>query len=79
MVFGTAQDVSGLPSDAAELAMIAYVQKAWAAFARDPKQGLLKTMGWPKYDTEGLSCVLCGNSGFWLISHSCNPGSDRGQ
>ena len=50
MVFGTAQDVSGLPNDDIEEKTISYFQKAWATFARNPTNGLSKTMGWPLYN-----------------------------
>lgn len=49
MVFGTAQDVSGLPNDEVEIKTIAYFQKAWATFASNPTKGLSKTLGWPLY------------------------------
>jgi carboxylesterase type B len=49
MVFGTAEDVSGIPNSEVEVQTIAYFQKAWTAFAHDPKQGLSITMGWPLY------------------------------
>jgi carboxylesterase type B len=48
MVFGTAQDVSGLPNSAVETATIAYFMKSWAAFASNPTSGLSK-LGWPTY------------------------------
>jgi carboxylesterase type B len=48
MVFGTAQDVSGLPNSAVENKTIAYFQQAWAAFASNPQSGL-STLGWPLY------------------------------
>jgi carboxylesterase type B len=61
MVFGTAQDVSGLPNNAIEQKTIAYVQKAWAAFASDPATGLSK-FGWPKYaNTTGNEFPLKTN------------------
>jgi cholinesterase len=50
MVFGASADVSGLPNSSDETKMIALVQKAWAAFAEDPTNGLTEVMGWPKYD-----------------------------
>jgi carboxylesterase type B len=49
MVFGTAEDVSGLPNGEVENETIAYFQKAWATFARDPKKGLSEVLGWPLY------------------------------
>lgn len=55
MVFGTAEDVSGLPNDVIEEQTIAYIQKAWATFARDPKMGLSESLGWPLYsNTTGM-------------------------
>ena len=52
MVFGTAEDVSGLDNTPAEDATIRYIQGAWAAFARDSKSGLTK-YGWPAYNENG--------------------------
>ncbi|KAK7911917.1 hypothetical protein PG985_014398 [Apiospora marii] len=49
MVFGTAQDVSGLESSCKEAATSRYMMGAWAAFARDPERGLL-AYGWPIYN-----------------------------
>jgi carboxylesterase type B len=48
LVFGTAQDITGLPNSAAENDYTKYVQGAWAAFARDSKNGLTN-YGWPAY------------------------------
>jgi hypothetical protein len=48
MVFGTAQDVSGLPNSEVENATSAYFMKAWAAFASNPTSGLSE-LGWPMY------------------------------
>jgi carboxylesterase type B len=62
MVFGTAEDVSGLPNDDVEIKTIAYFQKAWATFARNPSTGLLTKLGWPLYkNTTGKqrSNALC--------------------
>lgn len=49
MVFGTS-DLLG-PNTATETATSKYMQDAWAAFARDPENGLQ----WPKYDPDALS------------------------
>ena len=49
MVFGTAQDVSGLPNSAVENTTIAYFQKAWSTFARNPTGGLSAKLSWPLY------------------------------
>lgn len=57
MVFGTAQDVSGLENTPAEDATIQYIQGAWAAFARDSKNGLSK-YGWPAYNPTGESSIV---------------------
>ncbi|KAE9367006.1 cholinesterase [Stipitochalara longipes BDJ] len=57
MVFGTAQDVSGLPNSAVENATIAYFQKAWAAFASNPTTGLSK-LGWPTYKNSSASTLV---------------------
>lgn len=48
MLFGTAEAVSGLPSTEAEVAVSAWLMKAWAAFARDPYHGLEKEVQWPR-------------------------------
>lgn len=57
MVFGTAEDVSGLPNDVIEKVTIAYVQKAWAAFAKDPQSGLTK-LGWPRYRNSTTKALV---------------------
>jgi len=49
LVFGTAQDISGLPNTATQDKYIKYVQGAWAAFARDSQKGLTQ-YGWPEYN-----------------------------
>lgn len=51
-VFGTASDNSGLPNPAVQDATIKYVQGAYAAFARDPEEGLTQ-YGWPAYEETG--------------------------
>ncbi|CAO2649032.1 Nn.00g099810.m01.CDS01 [Neocucurbitaria sp. VM-36] len=56
MVFGTAEDVSGLNNTPAEDATIKYIQGAWAAFAKDSKSGLTK-YGWPAYNENGTTLV----------------------
>ena len=48
LVFGTAQDISGLPNSNAQDKYTAYIQGAWAAFARDSQNGLTQ-YGWPRY------------------------------
>ncbi|KAI1854333.1 hypothetical protein JX265_012502 [Neoarthrinium moseri] len=56
MVFGTGQDVSGVPNSADEDAVSVYMMGAWAAFARDPVQGLAE-YGWPSYETSRETLV----------------------
>jgi carboxylesterase type B len=51
LVFGTAQDISGLPNSPAESRYTKNVQGAWAAFARDSRKGLTK-YGWPMYNSS---------------------------
>ncbi|KAF2014736.1 cholinesterase precursor [Aaosphaeria arxii CBS 175.79] len=57
MVFGTAQDVSGLTNTAAENETIKYMQKAWGTFARDSLNGL-QNMGWPRFNPNGNTLAL---------------------
>ncbi|KAL9111737.1 MAG: hypothetical protein Q9227_003796 [Pyrenula ochraceoflavens] len=44
LVFGTAADVTGVPDSAVEAAMARVIRTAWAAFAKDPVNGLA---AWP--------------------------------
>jgi len=62
MVFGTAEDVSGLPNNnSIEDSTIAYIQKAWAAFASNPATGLKTKLGWPLYkNTTAATLVRLG-------------------
>ncbi len=57
MVFGTAEDVSGITNSPAEDATIKYIQGAWAAFARDSNIGLAQ-YGWPEYTGTNHSKIL---------------------
>lgn len=54
MVFGTS-DLRG-PDTSAEAATSAYMQSAWAAFARDPEHGL----AWPEYSPDEDTLVKLG-------------------
>ncbi|CAN9387308.1 unnamed protein product [Alternaria alternata] len=56
LVFGTAQDISGLPNSAAENQYTKYVQGAWGAFARDSQKGLTE-YGWPLYNSGNATLV----------------------
>lgn len=56
MVFGTGRDVSLFADSAAEDSVSAYMMGARAAFARDPKKGLLE-YDWPLYNPDGETLV----------------------
>ncbi|KAF1995168.1 cholinesterase precursor [Amniculicola lignicola CBS 123094] len=56
MIFGTAEDISGLTNTAAEDATSSYMMGAWAAFGRDPQNGLT-SYGWPAYSVDGNTLV----------------------
>jgi carboxylesterase type B len=56
MIFGTAEDISGLTNTAAEDATSSYMMGAWAAFGRDPQNGLTN-YGWPVYSVDGNTLV----------------------
>lgn len=60
MIFGTS-DLRGADTPA-EVATSRYYQGAWAAFARDPVEGL-KEYGWPTFDPEGKTLVELGLNG----------------
>ena len=57
MVFGAAEDVTGEPNTIEEIWTTDYTQWAWASFARDPANGLSKTLVWPTYDPKGKRLV----------------------
>ncbi|KAH8726245.1 Alpha/Beta hydrolase protein [Phaeosphaeriaceae sp. PMI808] len=56
MVFDTSEDVSDLEDTPDENATKGYMMGAWAAFARDAKDGLTK-YGWPEYNPNGTTIV----------------------
>ncbi|KAL2074245.1 hypothetical protein VTL71DRAFT_8023 [Oculimacula yallundae] len=57
MVFGTDMEVQNVTGRSAEQERIGRdMQKAWAAFVKDPEEGL-KTFGWPKYDPSSKTLV----------------------
>jgi cholinesterase len=43
-----------------EKELVAKMMKAWATFAKDPKEGLSKVMGWPVYDPEKPTLISLG-------------------
>ncbi|KAI8203364.1 hypothetical protein K4K49_008427 [Colletotrichum sp. SAR 10_70] len=58
MIFGASGDVSGIPPSDAQRETTRVMQRAWAAFANDPQNGLSEVIGWPKFDPETDSLVL---------------------
>ena len=59
LVFGTTFNLTGAPDSEAEAQYGAYLQRAWAAFARDPHNGLADQMGWPRYsDAPGAKTLI---------------------
>lgn len=52
MVFGTGEQVSGIPNSDRENEFARYMASAWVAFASDPQEGLTK-FGWPRYNPNG--------------------------
>lgn len=58
MIFGASGDVSGIPPSGPQKETTALMQSAWAAFAKDPADGLSSVLGWPRYDPEEESLVL---------------------
>ncbi|EAW10001.1 carboxylesterase [Aspergillus clavatus NRRL 1] len=56
MVFGTAEEITGIPDSEVERKTNAYISSAWVEFAKDPERGLEK-LGWPKYKPTGEGLV----------------------
>nr|OQO27277.1 hypothetical protein B0A51_04913 [Rachicladosporium sp. CCFEE 5018] len=59
MLFGNSVDVSGIPPEPAQVQLTRVMQKAWVAFANDPKEGL-KKYGWPRFDPAGKTLIRLG-------------------
>ncbi|KAI1334473.1 cholinesterase precursor [Xylariaceae sp. FL0016] len=59
MLFGTAYDITGTPNSSEEELTSRYIMGAWAAFGRDPTQGL-SAYGWPSYMANTSSLALLG-------------------
>ncbi|KAJ7727265.1 carboxylesterase [Mycena metata] len=51
MVFGTAEDVSGIANGIREERVSKTMRRAWGAFAKDPRAGL-NGLGWPEYGSH---------------------------
>lgn len=60
MVFGGAEDVTGLPDTERETWTTQYMMRAWGSFVRDPVDGLSTRMLWPRYDAGGNTLVRLG-------------------
>jgi carboxylesterase type B len=56
MVFGTAENVTGIPDSSAEERTNRYISSAWVKFAMDPEAGL-DSLGWPRYHPNGKSMI----------------------
>ncbi|PNS17870.1 hypothetical protein CAC42_44 [Sphaceloma murrayae] len=71
MIFGASEDVSGLPEVEEQRRTKALMQRAWAAFADDPVNGLT-TLGWPRYNRDSASVIELArnNSG---VAHFATP------
>ncbi|KAH4175552.1 hypothetical protein HBI56_024260 [Parastagonospora nodorum] len=59
MILGSSEDVSGLPATQAQKETSRLFQRAVAAFAEDPKDGLTE-LGWPQFDSQKESWIEIG-------------------
>lgn len=57
IVFGTAASLTGIPDEGAETTMGPFIRNSWAAFAKDPENGLAN-LGWPKYSPDSKSFLF---------------------
>lgn len=53
------------------------MQLAWAAFARDPENGL-KKLEWPEYDVQQKSLVVLGKKGSTAAGFEKGDAYDNG-
>ena len=60
MVFGGSEAVSGIAASAEQQALVDVVQRAWYTFARDPKAGLTRDLGWPQWQPGHSTVVELG-------------------
>ncbi|KAK5637247.1 hypothetical protein RRF57_012959 [Xylaria bambusicola] len=59
MVTGNSRSISGITPSPYEAKLVDIMQNAWAGFAADPVQGLLK-LGWPRYQASSESLIRLG-------------------
>ena len=57
LLFGTTQNLTGIPDSAPEAQFGAYMMQAWASFAREPSMGLTKRLGWPLWNASKETLV----------------------
>lgn len=60
MVFGGAEDVTGLPNTDFETWTTEYMMGAWGSFVNDPVNGLSEELFWPEYNASGNTLVRLG-------------------
>jgi cholinesterase len=61
IVWGTMDVMKKGASTPDEIVLSKKVRKAWASFAKDPKEGLSK-LGWPLYDSSKPTLALLGDN-----------------
>ncbi|KAI9802788.1 MAG: hypothetical protein M1833_001387 [Piccolia ochrophora] len=64
MIFGGSGDASGIPPSPAQEQTTSLMQRAWAAFCKDPANGLSGVMKWPRFDPDEERRVSC----VWLLT-----------
>jgi carboxylesterase type B len=75
VTFDTAAPVSGVPDTPEQHDLGKYMRHAWASFAKDPKNGLVK-LGWPTYDTNTESLIRLGYNNETTASFTLNQQVD---
>ncbi|KAH7397157.1 Alpha/Beta hydrolase protein [Pyrenochaeta sp. MPI-SDFR-AT-0127] len=61
MITGNSEVVSGITPEAEQVKLTKKMQDAWAAFARDPVNGL-DVFGWPKYEVDKETQIKLGTN-----------------
>lgn len=57
LLFGTTEEVTGMPSSMNQHRFSMYMMSAWVAFAADPHEGLSR-LGWPGYKPSGMFITI---------------------